>query len=444
MRFTTAGVALMGTTQISVNGVVPATLVAVNAGNPQPYTSNLAIFQNSTLGNVLQFLNLTTSVLTSADADGQNALAAGGSVWAAYLASTPGVRTNVVGLGPFPLGSIGDVSEDGHFVLVKSQDSATGLASYSSAGVLKYQNTAALQGFAEVRARQGYFAYEDAAGWWVRSLETGTAQSVAQRADVLLTIPIVISSRVYLVEYVSAVGVSVRLATGSTGYVIPATTTNGFNIDAVYLSGTTVRVGMSSGAGEAPTELRVFDVNVQTGALSAGVTTTGALVFTTQPAVPTGSLPTSGTTGGSSASRLPPGLYQHPITDLKTGKITPPWNTALTNAFGDALGPIDLSTTSDFSGVLQPENGGTGTTTGLNDILPGALEFSDESLLLGRGEGNGGGDGQEISLGTGLVMTGTVLSTNGAGTWIPLVDGSEPPVFLTDGLGNLLLVAYTP
>ena len=29
-------------------------------------------------------------------------------------------------------------------------------------------------------------------------------------------------------------------------------------------------------------------------------------------------------------------------------------------------------------------------------------------------------------------------------SWIPLVDGSEPPVFITDGAGSLMLVAYTP
>lgn len=30
-----------------------------------------------------------------------------------------------------------------------------------------------------------------------------------------------------------------------------------------------------------------------------------------------------------------------------------------------------------------------------------------------------------------------------AGSWIPLVDGSEPPVFITDGAGVLILVAYS-
>lgn len=36
------------------------------------------------------------------------------------------------------------------------------------------------------------------------------------------------------------------------------------------------------------------------------------------------------------------------------------------------------------------------------------------------------------------------LASNGSGgsSWIPLVDGSEPPNFITDGAGHLILVAY--
>lgn len=30
------------------------------------------------------------------------------------------------------------------------------------------------------------------------------------------------------------------------------------------------------------------------------------------------------------------------------------------------------------------------------------------------------------------------------GTWIPMVDGAEPPGFITDGAGQLIVVAYTP
>lgn len=41
---------------------------------------------------------------------------------------------------------------------------------------------------------------------------------------------------------------------------------------------------------------------------------------------------------------------------------------------------------------------------------------STESVLLGRGQGSGAGNFQEISLGSGLTMTGTTLSSTGSVT----------------------------
>ncbi len=67
--------------------------------------------------------------------------------------------------------------------------------------------------------------------------------------------------------------------------------------------------------------------------------------------------------------------------------------------------------------------------------------ISAASRLLGRGSAAGAGDPQEITLGTGLTMSGTTLNASTA-SWIPLVTGAEPPVFVTDGAGHLILVAY--
>lgn len=38
--------------------------------------------------------------------------------------------------------------------------------------------------------------------------------------------------------------------------------------------------------------------------------------------------------------------------------------------------------------------------------------------------------------------TTSVESSSSTGSWIPLVDGAEPPGFITDGAGRLILVAY--
>ena len=83
---------------------------------------------------------------------------------------------------------------------------------------------------------------------------------------------------------------------------------------------------------------------------------------------------------------------------------------------GQAVAPANLS---QATGVLPPANGGTGGTSGLTvldggNILPGTIPCSAiQADCL------------------------TALS----GSWIPLVTGSEPPVFVTDGSGVLILVA---
>ncbi len=113
-----------------------------------------------------------------------------------------------------------------------------------------------------------------------------------------------------------------------------------------------------------------------------------------------------------------------------------------------ALGAVGTSTT-----VLHGNAAGTPTFSAVDlaaDVT-GDLPYANltpataANRLLGRGSAGGAGDWQPISLGSGLTMSGTSLSATGGGgggSWIPLVDGSEPPNFITDGAGHLLLVAY--
>lgn len=92
----------------------------------------------------------------------------------------------------------------------------------------------------------------------------------------------------------------------------------------------------------------------------------------------------------------------------------------------------------------------TTTTSGVATISPHAVTFNKiqtvhADKLLGRGDGLGTGDVEEISLGTGLVMTGTTLNLSGGGIpYMPLTLGDEPPTFVTDGAGRLIMVAFTP
>jgi hypothetical protein len=135
--------------------------------------------------------------------------------------------------------------------------------------------------------------------------------------------------------------------------------------------------------------------------------------------------------------------------------------------------------------VLQVNDDATAPEWGLvafENMEPAA----SASTLIGRQSGSSG-DWEAITLGSGLTMTGTTLdatgggfpdatylteddetgdlpnsrrllagtnitfddatpgertiSATGGGSWIPAVDGSEPPNFITDGAGVLILVA---
>lgn len=84
--------------------------------------------------------------------------------------------------------------------------------------------------------------------------------------------------------------------------------------------------------------------------------------------------------------------------------------------------------------------------TGVSGILPfSRLPVVSESTLLGRGEGAGAGVIQEITLGTGLSMAGTVLSATGgggmdAGYWAPLTDGDLVETDLIFASGEAVMV----
>lgn len=86
-----------------------------------------------------------------------------------------------------------------------------------------------------------------------------------------------------------------------------------------------------------------------------------------------------------------------------------------------ALGKLQAQVTINNAKVTNATHTGdvTGSTalTIANDAVTFAKmqNVSAASRLIGRGSGAGAGDPQEISLGTGLTMTGSVLSSSGAG-----------------------------
>ncbi len=126
----------------------------------------------------------------------------------------------------------------------------------------------------------------------------------------------------------------------------------------------------------------------------------------------------------------------NPIAEQSSRLITRPWL-----AFFQRLA----------TAAMQLLTGDVTTTTGgVATITPHAVTFDKiqtvhADKLLGRGHGLGTGDVEEISLGTGLSMTGTTLNVSGGNVpYMPLTLGDEPPTFVTDGAGRLIMVAFTP
>ena len=128
---------------------------------------------------------------------------------------------------------------------------------------------------------------------------------------------------------------------------------------------------------------------------------------------------------------IPP--VDHPLIDPRTDRVSLPWHKFFLALSGEAGGG---------------GGGGGGAITGLvGDVVavgPGVAvaELSDTGVVPGTY-----GDATHVGQFTvdedgRLTFAQDVLITAAGGSWIPLVDGSEPPNFITDGAGHLVLVAY--
>ena len=121
--------------------------------------------------------------------------------------------------------------------------------------------------------------------------------------------------------------------------------------------------------------------------------------------------------------------YQQPILDPATGRVTQPWQ----------LFFLSLVSAAGVVGAIPP---GSLPVDRLADIAA--------SRLLGRGSTSGAGPPQEITLGTGLTMTGTTLSASGGGStwadgyWTPITNGDPvSPEILFDSTGACI-VGFVP
>jgi hypothetical protein len=129
------------------------------------------------------------------------------------------------------------------------------------------------------------------------------------------------------------------------------------------------------------------------------------------------------------ATLTPAPSHAEPVVD-QTGRATVPWYRWFTQMMGEALAGVVHSVTG------SPPIASSGGTTPVISLLPSGVTvgtYGDSTHVA-----------QVTVDSTGRVTNAVNVPISGAGgggSWIPLVSGAEPPVFITDSAGVLILVA---
>lgn len=380
--------------KLSLDGATPAALSGTSIGGAWGWlTNDIVAGQGDTSGGTGPYtlLKYVISTLTRSTLDatptGENDASqnfrAGNSEWAAFMTAgaLKGVRSATV---PFaggttagtckvlPLAGLGDIDENGQVYVIQNFASDAGIVCYTGSGSKLWTNaTSVLDGSNRLRARNGTVAYEDTASQWhLASTVTGLSQAFAPRTDEIVAqmCPVTINGATWVAELTST-KLTIRPATSSNGYIV-ATSPNLFNIDAISLSAGTVRVGWSVTTGEANTDLRIADLNIGTGGLSTGTTTSGALVITPQSPLSASAFTVGPVEGGTTAATKQPryAIKSDAFVGGDDGKriYQKYWDLISTQA---AAAP----NLSQATGTISPAQGGTGTTTGLTTLDGGNL-----------------------------------------------------------------------
>lgn len=428
MRLSTAGSVGYGKVSISIDAVAVAALVGATAGNVHWLSTTEIVYQNVTAGPIIQRYNTGTAALTTLSTPGGNDVGAGGGTWAKWN-GTEGVVTSIAGLGPFPQSGLSAVDDEGHVVIVVNRADGYGIQVYNAAGSMTAQWAAQLA-IPSVSMRSGILSFNDASGWHLRD-EDGAAVAFAPRTDeaINVVVPVVNGAQTLVLELSERL--TLRNATTATGWEI--TTADTFSPDARVISANVVRICWSITDGEGTDSLRLMDLNIATAQARTGTAGGGTITWTAYADLPLSPTFTVGPIEGGTLGINIAALQRQPVIDQRTHGLMSRewyrWAEALTRAAG---GAIDASR---ITGVLPIDHGGTGGTGegtggGGLTIVPMQVQFSAASRLLGRGSAAGAGDGQEISLGSGLAMADTVLSATGAastaaGPGVPGVDGED-------------------
>lgn len=504
MHLNSLGSAAMGFSAVSIDGSPVAALSAYAAGNPSGpcwLTDTAIIYQDWGIGGggpyTVESYDTGTTTRTTRDSQGANVIAAGGGTWAAWLGDpTVGVRTNLSGVGPFPLGAVGDVSNDGEFCLINAYPAVTGLTVYSAAGatLLSLPSVVLAQNF--VRLKDHLLLYRDASGWIMTNV-IGGAFAFRPRLDpIFWIVPVTTASGKTFVVEVSHDTITLRYADRADGWQLQPTGTNTFNPDVIEVSPGVLRIGWSATSGEGAADLVLMDVTLATGATSVGTVVGGVIVWTTGTPLTLTTFPVGPLQGSNTGGSVYPPikdpvvderrimtrswtLYEQNVRTNLSGLQTqidvlppsvppPPGFGAVAGGLGGpvlATQPNDtLTLTSPDGSILITENP-VAKTVSLRTVataqsgrgVPGRTGDRGRMGMPGRigVDGAPGATGPQGPMGppprraddvTRVVLIGSQSSAAPStdGNWIPLSLGVEPLTFVSDGAGQPILTWFTP
>lgn len=342
MKFNTAGSAVYGVNDVSIDGARPAAFPAGrNVGLPSWVTNTEIIYRNrTTVFNpfVTQTLTLPSTIATVSSTS-CNKTAGGGGVWAKFLTGE-GVTSSVSGLGPFAAAMLGAVSPSGQTVVITDAATLSGLVVYDSVGAELYRDDTVTLSSATVYLRDDILSYQDASGWHLVNVTTGDTPTWFPRVDAVTSvIPFLQGSTLYLVE--TASNVTIRRADLSQGWLLNSTPL--FGVDAVSIDADTMRAGGTTSALEEAASLVVFDIDSSNAAdlvIRRGTIVAGAVSYGPDTTIPPQDFVTSGQAGSGALEGVAPiPVVGQATVDLKNGQMTREWRMAW-NALTDQVSKL--------------------------------------------------------------------------------------------------------
>lgn len=403
-----------------INGVVPPSLVG-SEGAGWDWLNDTTILGQAgipSLHSGAWRIYKTTAVAVAATdvANLQaNATLAGGDVyqlWGSY-----GIATNVVAVPSLPNAGPGSVDRNGVWAVCTLRATGSGITVYSPTGTVLNQINEALKG--TILMRGGFLTYDTNDGWPVVDVASGRpADGYIKQQNITGLIPVNANGDLVVVEYNAELAQwSIRNGDQTTGLIVNTAPVGGdptlsFGMDAIYLNGK-IRLAWCTAQDENAASLVRLDVDTTTRETTRAV---GSGPFVAGP-----------TLEGSRFQMIQAPVVYPPYKDQlsERGIMTQPWLRYLNNQ-AQAI----AASTAAGKAVPPPSP---------------PNQLSDAQVLVGA---------VSSSLPAGRLVTNTPTVTwdlsnpfaakanviAGGNGWIPLVDGSEPPNFITDGAGVLILV----